>query len=58
MVLEPAEQMPLSALLLAQLLKRSGFPPGVVNVVNGFGAEAGAALVQHPWSTKWPLQAQ
>ena len=47
-VLKPAEQTPLSALILAQLIKQAGFPPGVVNVVNGYGAEAGTALVQHP----------
>ena len=47
-VLKPAEQTPLSALILAQLIKQAGFPPGVVNVVNGYGAEAGSALVQHP----------
>jgi aldehyde dehydrogenase (NAD+) len=47
-VLKPAEQTPLSALILAQLIKQAGFPPGVVNVVNGYGTEAGTALVQHP----------
>lgn len=47
-VLKPAEQTPLSALLLALLVAEAGFPPGVVNVVNGLGAEAGAALVAHP----------
>ena len=47
-VLKPAEQTPLSALYLATLIKEAGFPPGVVNVVNGYGSEAGAALVKHP----------
>lgn len=47
-VLKPAEQTPLSALVLAELIKEAGFPPGVVNVVNGYGREAGAALVDHP----------
>lgn len=47
-ILKPAEQTPLSALLLAQLTKLAGFPPGVVNVINGHGNEAGTALVQHP----------
>jgi aldehyde dehydrogenase (NAD+) len=47
-VLKPAEQTPLSALILAQLITQAGFPPGVVNVVNGYGPEAGTALVQHP----------
>lgn len=47
-VLKPAEQTPLSALVLAECIREAGFPPGVVNVVNGLGAEAGAALVGHP----------
>jgi aldehyde dehydrogenase (NAD+) len=47
-VLKPAEQSPLSALLLGELAAAAGFPPGVVNVVPGFGEEAGAALVRHP----------
>ena len=45
-VLKPAEQTPLSALWLGQLLLDAGLPPGVVNVVPGFG-ETGAALVAH-----------
>ncbi|CAF4825264.1 unnamed protein product [Pieris macdunnoughi] len=47
LVLKPAEQTPLTALYLAQLVKEAGFPEGVVNVVPGFG-DAGAALVDHP----------
>lgn len=47
-VIKAAEQTPLSILLLATLIKEVGFPPGVVNVINGFGREAGAALTQHP----------
>ncbi|CAH2087122.1 unnamed protein product [Euphydryas editha] len=47
LVLKPAEQTPLTALYLAQLVKEAGFPPGVVNVVPGYG-DAGAALVDHP----------
>jgi acyl-CoA reductase-like NAD-dependent aldehyde dehydrogenase len=47
-VLKPAEQTPLSALRLGELLDAAGFPPGVVNVVTGFGETAGAALVAHP----------
>lgn len=43
LVLKPAEQTPLTALYMAQLTKEAGFPPGVVNVVPGFG-DAGAAL--------------
>ncbi|KAL2262541.1 hypothetical protein VTK26DRAFT_1020 [Humicola hyalothermophila] len=47
-VLKAAEQTPLSILYLAQLIKEAGFPPGVVNILNGHGREAGSALVQHP----------
>ncbi|KAH7119810.1 aldehyde dehydrogenase [Dendryphion nanum] len=46
-VLKAAEQTPLSILMLGELVKEAGFPPGVVNFVNGEGKEAGAALVQH-----------
>ncbi|TDC47933.1 aldehyde dehydrogenase family protein [Jiangella ureilytica] len=46
-VLKPAEQTPLSALRLGELFLQAGFPPGVLNVLTGFG-EAGAALVRHP----------
>ncbi len=47
-ILKPAEQTPLSALFLATLFEQAGFPPGVFNVVTGFGETAGAALVEHP----------
>jgi len=47
-VLKPAEQTPLSALRLAELLQEAGVPDGVVNVIPGFGETAGAALAQHP----------
>lgn len=47
-VLKPAEQTPLSALVLGTLIKEAGFPPGVVNILNGNGKEAGRALVSHP----------
>ncbi|KAK6829463.1 aldehyde dehydrogenase (NAD(P)+) [Apiospora arundinis] len=46
-VLKPAEQTPLSILYFANLIAEAGFPPGVVNVVNGLGAQAGAALASH-----------
>ncbi len=46
-VLKPAEQSPLSALLLAELFVEAGGPPGVLNVVNGLGEQAGAALALH-----------
>ncbi|MGI8907633.1 MAG: aldehyde dehydrogenase family protein [Candidatus Sumerlaeaceae bacterium] len=47
-VLKPAEQTSLSALLLGELLEEAGIPPGVVNIVTGFGETAGAALAAHP----------
>jgi phenylacetaldehyde dehydrogenase len=47
-VLKPAELTPLSAVLLAQLIQEVGFPPGVINIVTGFGDPAGKALVAHP----------
>ena len=47
-VMKPAEQTPLTCLRLAELALEAGFPPGVINVVPGFGATAGAALVKHP----------
>ena len=47
-VLKPAEQTPLSALRLAELVCEVGFPDGVVNVVPGYGETAGAALAAHP----------
>lgn len=47
-VLKPAEQTPLSALYLAELMQEAGFPPGVVNIVPGFGETAGQPLVDHP----------
>ncbi len=46
-VLKPAEQTPLSALRLAELMAEAGVPAGVVNVVTGFGETAGAALAAH-----------
>eukprot|EP00058_Branchiostoma_floridae_P006753 XP_002592241.1 hypothetical protein BRAFLDRAFT_261794 [Branchiostoma floridae] len=46
-VLKPAEQTPLSALYLAALIKEAGFPPGVVNIVPGYGPTAGAAISEH-----------
>ncbi len=47
-VLKPAEQSPLSALLLARLATEAGLPDGVLNVVPGLGPEAGQALGRHP----------
>jgi len=45
-VLKPAEETPLSALRLGELLMEAGVPPGVVNIVTGYGENAGAALVR------------
>jgi phenylacetaldehyde dehydrogenase len=47
-VLKPAEQTPLSALRLGELFEEAGFPPGVVNIVTGYGETAGAAIAAHP----------
>ncbi|KAM0818191.1 putative Aldehyde dehydrogenase [Seiridium cardinale] len=47
LVLKPAEQTPLSILYLASLIPKAGFPPGVINVVNGYGRETGHALASH-----------
>ncbi|GAB4580064.1 MAG: aldehyde dehydrogenase family protein [Anaerolineales bacterium] len=46
-VLKPAEQTPVTATMLAELMHEVGFPAGVYNVVHGFGEEAGAPLSQH-----------
>jgi phenylacetaldehyde dehydrogenase len=47
-VLKPAEQTPLTALMLGELIQEVGFPEGVVNIVTGYGETAGAALAAHP----------
>jgi phenylacetaldehyde dehydrogenase len=47
-VLKPAEQTPMSALRLGELILEAGFPPGVVNILTGLGETTGAALVAHP----------
>jgi len=46
-VMKPAEQTPLSCLRMADLAREAGFPPGVINIVTGFG-DTGAAIVKHP----------
>lgn len=46
-VLKSAEQTPLSALVFANLVKEAGFPPGVFNLISGFGKVAGAAISSH-----------
>src|SRR6202044_761625 len=47
-VLKAAEQTPMSAMRLAELFQEAGFPPGVVNILTGFGETAGAAIAAHP----------
>jgi aldehyde dehydrogenase (NAD+) len=47
-VLKPSEQAPLSAIVLAEILDEAGVPPGVFNLVHGYGETVGAALAQHP----------
>jgi aldehyde dehydrogenase (NAD+) len=47
-VLKPAEEAPLTSLRLAELCQEAGVPPGVINVVTGYGETAGAALAAHP----------
>jgi betaine-aldehyde dehydrogenase len=47
-ILKPAEQTPLTALEFANWFTEAGLPPGVVNIINGLGEVAGAALVAHP----------
>src|SRR5262249_55956776 len=47
-ILKPAEQTPLTALEFAEFLPDVGLPPGVVNIITGFGETAGAPLVKHP----------
>lgn len=46
-VLKPSEEAPLTPLLIADIMNEAGVPPGVVNIVTGTGAEAGAALAEH-----------
>ncbi|MEQ9408497.1 MAG: aldehyde dehydrogenase family protein [Fuerstiella sp.] len=46
-VMKPAEQTPLSCLRLGELALEAGFPPGVINIVPGYGPTAGAAIVKH-----------
>src|ERR1700761_2017364 len=47
-VIKPSEQTPITTLLLVRLLKQAGVPDGVVNLINGEGRDAGAALARHP----------
>ncbi|HET8947771.1 MAG TPA: aldehyde dehydrogenase family protein, partial [Candidatus Polarisedimenticolia bacterium] len=52
MVLKPAKETPLTALVIAELALEAGLPPGVLNVLPGRGAVAGQALVEHPRVSK------
>ena len=47
-VLKPSEESSLTTLRLGELIAEAGFPAGAINIVTGYGAEAGAALVDHP----------
>jgi aldehyde dehydrogenase (NAD+) len=47
-VMKPAEQTPLSALRVGELIQEAGFPPGVVNLLPGYGPTAGQAITRHP----------
>jgi len=47
-VLKPSEFTPLTALRMCDLIKEAGFPPGVVNIINGYGPTVGAAISEHP----------
>lgn len=47
-ILKPAEQTPLTALRLGELALEAGVPPGVLNIVTGFGNPVGAAIAEHP----------
>jgi (Z)-2-((N-methylformamido)methylene)-5-hydroxybutyrolactone dehydrogenase len=51
-VVKPSEHTSVTTLALAELVAQAGFPPGVMNVVTGYGGEAGAALASHPDVTK------
>ncbi|KAE8618354.1 hypothetical protein XENTR_v10009361 [Xenopus tropicalis] len=48
LVIKPAEQTPLTSLHIGSLIKEAGFPPGVVNIVPGYGPTAGSAISHHP----------
>ncbi len=47
-VLKPSEFTPLTALFMCSLVNEAGFPPGVVNVVTGYGSTTGQAISEHP----------
>jgi len=47
-VLKSSEKTPLTALLICDLIQKAGFPPGVVNVLSGYGPDCGSAIAKHP----------
>lgn len=51
-IIKPSELASASTVAFARLVHEAGIPPGIINVVTGFGAEAGAALVSHPLTAK------
>ena len=51
-VMKTAEQTPLSALRIGELIIEAGFPPGVVNILSGYGPTAGAAIASHMYVDK------
>ena len=46
-IIKPSERDPGACMILAELAEKAGFPPGVINVISGFGKTAGAALASH-----------
>ena len=48
MILKPAEQTPLTAVRLGELIQEAGIPDGVVNIITGFGPGAGSSIAEHP----------
>lgn len=51
-MMKPAEQTPLTALYMGNLIREAGFPPGVVNIIPGFGPTCGSAIAHHQYVDK------
>jgi len=51
-IVKSSEKTPLTALLVASLIKEAGFPPGVINILSGYGPTAGQAIIMHPEISK------
>lgn len=47
-IIKPSEFTPLTTLFMAKLTHEAGFPPGVINIINGHGSTVGAAITEHP----------